>query len=570
MPCGGRRPLTLGRGQRLARGGQVRLRLRQLLAGRLVPLGDLLVVRVQPVDLGLELFVLLLGGGRPAPGVIPGLGQPADLRLRRGGPATGRGDLSAQPRQALATVGDGPGHVPQPPFLVRQLPLQLGTVFDGVLQRPARRLQRGRQLRLLLADPGGLALHVLGVAPVPLLRRGRRGALHPRLGQRDRAAHPLRELGELVPGLLRALHPRRERTHLLLQRRLLLLGTAQPVLGGLLAFLERRLVRDLGAQRPAQGDEVVGEQPQPGVAQVRLDDGGAPGDRGLPSQGLELAPQLIGQILDAGEVGLHRVQLPQRLFLALAVLEDAGRLLDKGPASHRIGVQNGVELALPDDDMHLPADSGIGEQFLDVQQPAGVTVDLVLTAAIAEHDPGDGDFGVLDRQCTVGVVDGERDLGTAERRPPGRPGEDDVLHLPAAQRLGALLAHDPGQRVHDIGLAGAVGTHDAGDARLEPQRRGGGEGLETSQGQTLEMHAVGLYRPLLGGRPQHSGADHRPVRPPGIPSRSFSVSLTKAQGTSCGKGGAARRKMVVRSAGNAGVTQYRETTKGRRSVPCRS
>ena len=202
--------------------------------------------------------------------------------------------------------------------------------------------------------------------------------------------------------------------------------------------------------------EIVGEQPQPGVAQVGLDDGGPARDGRLPAQRLELAPQLVGQVLDAGEVGLHRVQLPQRLLLALAVLEDAGGLLDEGAAAHRVGVQYGVELALADDDVHLAADAGVGQQLLDVEEPAGVAVDLVLAAAVAEHDPRDGDLGVLDGQRAVGVVDGEGDLGAAERRAPGGAGEDDVLHLAAAQRLGALLAHDPGERVHDIGLAGAV------------------------------------------------------------------------------------------------------------------
>ena len=48
-------------------------------------------------------------------------------------------------------------------------------------------------------------------------------------------------------------------------------------------------------------------------------------------------------------------------------------------------MQDGVELALADDDVHLPADAGVGEQLLDVEQPAGVAVDLVLALAGAEH-----------------------------------------------------------------------------------------------------------------------------------------------------------------------------------------
>ena len=251
---------------------------------------------------------------------------------------------------------------------------------------------------------------------------------------------------------------------------------------------QRRLVGDLLVQGGTQRVQVVGEQPQPGVAQVGLDAGGAPGHLGLPAQRLELAAQLGGEVGEPVEVGLHRVELAQRLFLALAVLEDAGRLLDERAAVLRLGVQHRVELALADDDVHLAADAGVGEQLLDVEQAAGVAVDLVLALAGAEHPAGDRDLGVVDRQRAVGVVDGERDLGAAQRRPAGGAGEDDVLHLAAAQRLGALLAEHPGDGVDDVGLAGAVGAHHAGDARLQPQRRRGGEGLEALHRQALEMH----------------------------------------------------------------------------------
>ena len=67
-------------------------------------------------------------------------------------------------------------------------------------------------------------------------------------------------------------------------------------------------------------------------------------------------------------------------------------------------------------------------------------------------------------------------------------GEDDVLHLAAAQRLGALLAHDPGERVDDVRLARAVGADDAGDARFERERRRLREGLEALERQALEVH----------------------------------------------------------------------------------
>ncbi len=114
---------------------------------------------------------------------------------------------------------------------------------------------------------------------------------------------------------------------------------------------------------------------------------------------------------------------------------------------------------------------GVAQQLLDIEQSAGVAVDRVLGSAVAEHRAGDRDFGVLDRQRAIGVVDREHDLGATERRPAGRTGEDDVFHLAAAQRLGALLTHDPGEGVDDVGLAGTVGSDDTRDAGLELESR---------------------------------------------------------------------------------------------------
>ena len=63
-----------------------------------------------------------------------------------------------------------------------------------------------------------------------------------------------------------------------------------------------------------------------------------------------------------------------------------------------------------------------------------------------------------------GVVDRERHLGPAERGPVGVPGEDDVVHLAAAQRARTLGAEHPGDRVDEVRLARAV------RARRRPSR----------------------------------------------------------------------------------------------------
>ena len=273
---------------------------------------------------------------------------------------------------------------------------------------------------------------MLGAAE-PLGQRGQRepGLLRP--GQHGRG---------LLGGLVELVLPGPGLGHLLLQ------GGAPGQHGGLV----RLVPPQVGGERHV----VVGEQPQPRVAQLGLDDRGLPGHLGLPAQRLEPTAQLGGEVDQPGQVGLHRLQLAQRLFLALAVLEDAGRFLDQGAPGLRARVQDVVEMTLPDDHVHLPAQTGVGQEFLHVEQAAVVAVDGVLALPGPEHQPADRDLGILDRQGAVAVVDGQRHLGPAQRRPRGGAREDDVLHLAAAQRLGALLAHHPGQGVDDVGLARAV------------------------------------------------------------------------------------------------------------------
>ena len=114
----------------------------------------------------------------------------------------------------------------------------------------------------------------------------------------------------------------------------------------------------MGERLPG-GRDVVGQQARPGVAHVGLDDGRAASDLGLAAQRLELAADLAEQVAEAGQVAVGRLQLPQRLLLALAVLENAGRLLDEATPVLGGGVQDRVELPLPDDHVHLAADAGV-------------------------------------------------------------------------------------------------------------------------------------------------------------------------------------------------------------------
>ena len=241
-------------------------------------------------------------------------------------------------------------------------------------------------------------------------------------------------------------------------------------------------------ERAAQPDDLVGEQPGAGVAHDGGDGRGLAGHLGLAAERLQLASDLAGEVGQPREVGLHGVELAEGLLLASSVLQDAGGLLDEAAAVLGARVQHGVELPLADDHVHLAPEAGVAQELLHVEQAARLAVDGVLARAVAEQRARDRDLAVLDRQRAVGVVDREADLRAAERAARGGAGEDDVLHLAAAQRLRALLPHDPGERVDDVGLARAVGADDARHARFEGEGRRLREGLESLQRQALEVH----------------------------------------------------------------------------------
>ena len=145
-------------------------------------------------------------------------------------------------------------------------------------------------------------------------------------------------------------------------------------------------------QRPQLGDEVAV----------------APGGVGLALERAELAAHLAQEVAEPGEVALGGGEAALGLLLALAVLQDPGGLLDDQAALLGPGVEHGVDLALADDHVLLAADARVGEQLLDVEQPARHAVDGVLAVAGAEQRAGDRDLGEVDRQQAGGVVDRER------------------------------------------------------------------------------------------------------------------------------------------------------------------
>ncbi len=147
----------------------------------------------------------------------------------------------------------------------------------------------------------------------------------------------------------------------------------------------------------APGDLVAGEV-EADRAQLRFDAAVPAGGVGLLLEGPELAADLADEVVEAEEVALGGLEPSLGPLPALAELEHAGGFLDDGPTIAGLGGQHLVELTLADDDVLLAADARVGQQLLDVEQPARDPVELVLGLAVAEQGARDRHFGELDRQ----------------------------------------------------------------------------------------------------------------------------------------------------------------------------
>ena len=199
---------------------------------------------------------------------------------------------------------------------------------------------------------------------------------------------------------------------------------------------------------------------------------------GLLAQGHDLQLQLIDLVVDAQEVFLRAGELALRLLLAVAVARDAGRFLKDLAALVALAGNDLGDATLPDDRVPVAAETGVHEQLVDIAQAAGLAVDIIFALATAVIAAGDHDLGVLGVEDAGAVVKDERHLRKAHGAALFRAAEDDVLHLAAAQRFRALLAHDPQDGVRYIRLAAPVRADDRRDLLVKIQARLVREGLE--------------------------------------------------------------------------------------------
>ena len=184
-------------------------------------------------------------------------------------------------------------------------------------------------------------------------------------------------------------------------------------------------------------------------------------------QGGDLFLQLTHDVRQPGQVVALALQLFQGLVLAVLVLDNTGRLVKEGAPVLGLVGQDPVDLALADDGVALLADTGVIEELVDIAQTADRPVEEVLALAAPVDPARHRHLPVIDGERPVRIVQCDGNISKAKRPACLCPREDDILHRGPAQLLDSLLAQHPPDRVRDIALAAAVGSHDPGDAVLK-------------------------------------------------------------------------------------------------------
>jgi len=214
----------------------------------------------------------------------------------------------------------------------------------------------------------------------------------------------------------------------------------------------------------------------------------------LPREARQLLVQRLQHVGDAGQVVFRGAQLQLRLVAALVEPADPRGVFKDRAACLGLGVDELGYAPLPHQRRRVRARRRVGEEHAHVAGSRILAVDLVGAAGVPLDAPRDVELVVLvelRRGVEGGVVDAERHLRPGPGGAGGGPREDHVLHPLAAHRLGRGLAHHPAQSFEQVGLAAAVGPHDARETRRDHQLRRVDEALKALKTQSREQHGAG-------------------------------------------------------------------------------
>ena len=135
----------------------------------------------------------------------------------------------------------------------------------------------------------------------------------------------------------------------------------------------------------------------------------------LALQRAQLATHFANEVLHAKQVGFSGFKATLGFFLALAVLKNSCSFFDDGATVFCTRSKNCINLALADDDVLLTTNTGIGQEFLNIEQTTLNTIDGVLGVTVTEECARHRDLGEVKRQQTCRVVESQHDFCAAKR-----------------------------------------------------------------------------------------------------------------------------------------------------------
>ena len=216
---------------------------------------------------------------------------------------------------------------------------------------------------------------------------------------------------------------------------------------------------------------------------------------GLPPQRSDLLVQPGQHVVEPGQVGFGRPQLLLGVLAAHVQAGDPGGLLQHLPPFRRTGGDHRGDPALADQRRTVRAGCRIGKDQRHVLGADVASIHPIGTARAA-LDPADH-LQLL----AAGAGTLQHHFGEITRRPGAGAGEDDVVHPPAAHRLGRAFAHHPADRFQQVRLAAAVGPDNPGQPGFDVQFGRLDEALESAELEPADLHGRQPPRAGLSGRP---------------------------------------------------------------------
>ena len=205
-------------------------------------------------------------------------------------------------------------------------------------------------------------------------------------------------------------------------------------------------------------------------------------DLGLFFQLFQVGSELTQDVFHPGQVFAGVAQAVLGFAATLFVLGNPGGLFQKQAQLFGFGFNNAANRALPNDGVCARPQARAQKHVLHITPAHRLVVQKVTGSAIAGEHPFDRNFPKLAPLATgavVRVVKHQLHTGAAGGLAGGGAVENNVLHGLATQLAGLALAQHPAHRIHDVGLAAAVGPHHANQLPRQQKVGGFGEGLES-------------------------------------------------------------------------------------------